>query len=101
MVDELIARAEANGLKRADIVTSARIFHKQSNIYHLTVEQVQDLDRRVTERIEKRQTAQTAAAAPAAAKTPGKARKGESAESNGNSNDDTTDVEGSENLTFA
>lgn len=101
LIDELIVRAEANGLKRADIVTSARIFHKQSNIYHLTVEQVEDLDRRVTERIEKRQAAQPAAPTNNAAKTSGKARKADSAESNGGEHDAATDQENSENLTFA
>lgn len=52
-IDELIAKAEANGFKRADIVTGARIYHNQPNLYHLTVEQVTDLDKRMTARIEK------------------------------------------------
>lgn len=52
-IDELIAKAEANGFKRADIVTGARIYHNQPNLYHLTAEQVADLDRRMTARIEK------------------------------------------------
>lgn len=52
-IDELIAKAEANGFKKADIVTGARIYHNQPNLYHLTPEQVVDLDKRMTARIEK------------------------------------------------
>lgn len=56
-IDELIAKAESNGFKQADIVTGARIYHNQPNIYHLTAEQVVDLDKRMTARIEKMQAA--------------------------------------------
>jgi hypothetical protein len=52
-IDELVAKAEANGFKKADIVTGAKIYHNQPNIYHLTAEQIADLDRRMTARIEK------------------------------------------------
>src|SRR5918997_143961 len=52
-IDELVAKAEANGFKKADIVTGAKIYHNQPNIYHLTAEQIVDLDRRMTARIEK------------------------------------------------
>ncbi len=52
-IEELIAKAEANGFKQADIVTGAKIYHNQSNIYHLTSDQIADLDRRITARIEK------------------------------------------------
>lgn len=52
-IEELIAKAESNGFKQADIVTGARIYHNQPNIYHLTPEQVVDLDKRMTARIEK------------------------------------------------
>jgi hypothetical protein len=52
-IDELIAKAEANGFKKADIVTGAKIYHNQPNIYHLSAEQIMDLDRRMTARIEK------------------------------------------------
>ncbi len=52
-VDELIAKAEANGFKRADIITGARIYHDQTNIYHLTADQIADLDKRMTTRLEK------------------------------------------------
>jgi hypothetical protein len=54
-VDELIAKAVANGFKKADIVTASRIYHNQPNIYHLSNEQVTDLDKRMTARIEKTQ----------------------------------------------
>ena len=54
-IEELIKKAEANGFKQADIVTGAKIYHNQSNIYHLTTEQILDLDRRMTARIEKTQ----------------------------------------------
>jgi len=52
-IDELVAKAEANGFKKADIVTGAKIYHNQPNIYHLAAEQIADLDRRMTARIEK------------------------------------------------
>ncbi len=52
-IDELIAKAEANGFKRADVITGARIYHNQPNIYHLSAEQVLDLDKRMSARIEK------------------------------------------------
>lgn len=52
-VQELIAKAEQNGFKVADIVTGAKLYHSQPNIYRLTPEQIADLDRRMTARIEK------------------------------------------------
>jgi len=52
-VEDLIKKAESNGFKQADIVTGAKIYHNQSNIYHLTAEQIIDLDRRMTARVEK------------------------------------------------
>jgi hypothetical protein len=52
-IEELIKKAEENGFKKADIVTGARIYHNQPNIYHLSAEQIADLDRRMTARIEK------------------------------------------------
>jgi hypothetical protein len=54
-IEDLIKKAEANGFKQSDIVTGARIYHNQSNIYHLTTEQIIDLDKRITARIEKMQ----------------------------------------------
>ena len=58
-IEDLIKKAEAGGFKQADIVTGARIYHNQPNIYHLSAEQILDLDRRITARIEKNKTAVT------------------------------------------
>lgn len=52
-VQELLDKAIKNGFKQADLVTAAKIYHNQSNIYHLSQEQVNDLDRRMSARIEK------------------------------------------------
>jgi hypothetical protein len=52
-IHELIAKAEQNGFKQADIVTAAKLYHQQPNIYRLSSEQVADLDRRMTAKIEK------------------------------------------------
>jgi hypothetical protein len=52
-IEDLIKKAVDNGFKQADIVTGAKIYHNQPNIYHLTSEQIVDLDRRMTARIEK------------------------------------------------
>ena len=52
-IDELIEKAEKNGFKKADVVLGAKVYHNQPNIYHLSDEQVVDLDRRITARIEK------------------------------------------------
>lgn len=60
-IEDLIRKAENNGFKRADIVTAAKIYHNQPNIYHLTEEQIADLDKRMTARIEKMKAAQTKA----------------------------------------
>ncbi len=57
-IEDLIKKAEENGFKQADIVTGAKIYHNQSNIYHLTNEQIADLDRRITARIEKTRAAE-------------------------------------------
>lgn len=62
-IEDLIKKAEENGFKQADIVTGARVYHNQSNIYHLTTEQIADLDRRMTARIEKTKTAEPEKAA--------------------------------------
>ncbi len=52
-IQELIAKAEQHGFKQADIVTAARIYHQQPNIYRLSPEQIADLDQRMTAKIEK------------------------------------------------
>lgn len=59
-IEDLIKKAEANGFKQADIVTGARIYHNQPNIYHLTAEQIADLDERMTARLAKTNNAPTA-----------------------------------------
>jgi hypothetical protein len=60
-VQELVEKAERLGFKQADVVTGARVYHNQSNIYRLNPEQVADLDRRMTARAERMQMAQPAA----------------------------------------
>jgi hypothetical protein len=67
-VEDLIKKAEANGFKQADIVTGAKIYHNQSNIYHLTAEQIIDLDRRMTARVEKTKAQTNGATEKGAAK---------------------------------
>jgi hypothetical protein len=67
-IEDLIKKAEANGFKQSDIVTGARIYHNQSNIYHLTGEQIVDLDKRITARIEKTQAQMTEEKPAASAK---------------------------------
>ena len=57
-IQELIAKAEGFGFKQADIVTGAKVYHNQTNIYRLTPEQIADLDRRITARVEKMKAAQ-------------------------------------------
>jgi hypothetical protein len=57
-VQELITKAERHGFKVADIVTGAKLYHNQPNIHRLTPEQVADLDRRITARIERTRAAQ-------------------------------------------
>ena len=52
-VQELVAKAERLGFKQADVVTGARVYHNQPNIYRLTPEQIADLDRRMTSRAER------------------------------------------------
>lgn len=66
-IEDLIKKAEDNGFKKADVVTGAKIYHNQPNIYHLTDEQIADLDQRITARIEKMK-AQAAEAKPASKK---------------------------------
>lgn len=58
-IEELIENAEKNGFKKADVVTGARIYHDQPNIYHLTNEQIIDLDRRMAARVEKTKSQNT------------------------------------------
>jgi hypothetical protein len=78
-VQELVAKAERLGFKQADVVTGARVYHNQPNIYRLTPEQVADLDRRMTARAERVRMAQPDAAAeqtaPATAARPARTLK--------------------------
>ncbi len=59
-VQELVTKAERLGFKQADVVTGARVYHNQPNIYRLSPEQVADLDRRMTTRAERLKMAQAA-----------------------------------------
>src|SRR5918997_1603591 len=52
-IQELIDKAERHGFKRADLLTAAKLYHNQHNIYRLTPDEIADLDRRMTARIEK------------------------------------------------
>ena len=73
-IQDLIAKAEAHGFKPADILTAAKLYHNQHNIYRLTPDEIADLDRRMTARIEKTQTAQGQAAKPRATEITPKAQ---------------------------
>ncbi len=55
---ELISKAEAHGFKQSDLVTAAKIYHNQPNIYRLTAAQVEDLDQRMSAKIAKLKAAQ-------------------------------------------
>jgi hypothetical protein len=57
-IQELLAKAERHGFKVADIVTGAKLYHNQPNIHRLTPEQIADLDRRITARIERMKATQ-------------------------------------------
>lgn len=52
-IQQLIAKAEEYGFTKADMVTAARVYHQQPNIYHLSSEQIADLDERMQAKIEK------------------------------------------------
>lgn len=77
-VDDLITKAQSLGFKQSDIVTASRIYHNQPNIHRLTAAQIEDLDRRMSAKVEKREagakpaapTPTATAAAPASAKKP-------------------------------
>lgn len=67
-IQELVEKAVAHGFKQADIVTAARVYHGQPNVYRLTPEQIADLDARMSARIEKTKAAERTEAEPAASK---------------------------------
>lgn len=54
-IHRLVEKAEKLGFKKADIVTAARVYHQQSNIFRLSQKQITDLDQRMTTKIEKAQ----------------------------------------------
>ena len=66
-IADLIAKAETHGFKQSDLVTAAKIYHSQPNIYRLTAAQIEDLDQRMTAKIEKLNAAQTEVAPAVAA----------------------------------
>jgi hypothetical protein len=63
-LQELLDKAVRHGFKQADIVTAARVYHNQPNVYHLTPDQIEDLDRRMSARIEKQRGTEPEAAKP-------------------------------------
>ncbi len=73
-IQDLIAKAEAHGFKPADILTAAKLYHNQHNIYRLTPDEIADLDRRMTARIEKMQASQAQTAKPRASEAQPKAQ---------------------------
>lgn len=72
-IQDLLEKAQRHGFKQADLVTAARLYHNQSNIYHLTAAQIEDLDKRMSARIEKTKGA-AAATQPATAAADGPPR---------------------------
>lgn len=52
-IQDLIEKAVHSGFKQSDLVTAARVYHGQSNIFRLSPDQIADLDRRMTARLEK------------------------------------------------
>src|SRR5205085_1689483 len=42
-IQQLIGKAEQHGFTRADIVTAARVYHQQTNIFRLSPQQIADL----------------------------------------------------------
>ena len=61
-LDDLIAKAEQHGLAQSDLITAARFYcNGKSDLERLTPEEIVDLDRRLTSRIEKDQARQSQA----------------------------------------
>jgi hypothetical protein len=61
-IQQLIEKAEQYGFTKADIVTAARVYHQQPNIFRLSPEQIADLDERMQAKIEKQRGAESEAA---------------------------------------
>lgn len=55
---DLLEKAAAHGFKQSDIVAAARLYHNQPNITKLSAEQIEDLDRRMSAKIEKMRQAE-------------------------------------------
>lgn len=55
-IDDLVKKAVENGFKSSDVVTASKVYHNQANIHRLTPDQIEDLDRRISAKIEKRAT---------------------------------------------
>jgi hypothetical protein len=55
-IQDLIDKATQNGFKQADLVTAARVYHNQPNLYRLNQDQLLDLDTRLTAKIQKTRT---------------------------------------------
>jgi hypothetical protein len=52
-IHDLLEKAEKNGFKQNDLVTAARMYHNQPNIFKLTPAEIEDLDLRMSTRIER------------------------------------------------
>ena len=78
-VQELIAKAIKHGFKEADIVTGAKVYHNQPNIYRLTPEQITDIDRRLSARIDKTKAQAVASGENSEQTSPNAAAKTQSA----------------------
>lgn len=59
-VDDLVLKAIANGFKQSDIVNAARVYHNQPNIHRLSLDQIEDLDRRISVKVNKGKPAKSA-----------------------------------------
>ncbi|HEX2913903.1 MAG TPA: hypothetical protein VH186_24075 [Chloroflexia bacterium] len=55
-LEDLIEKAEQNGFSQADLVTAARYYCGKSDLQRLTPEEIADLDRRLSARIDKETT---------------------------------------------
>ena len=54
-LDDLLKKAKEYGFKQSDIVTAAKIYHHQPNIHRLTTAQIEDLDKRMALKVQKKQ----------------------------------------------
>jgi hypothetical protein len=58
-VQDLIEKAVSYGFKKSDLVNAARVYHNQSNIHRLTLDQIEDLDRRMSTKAKKPENVKT------------------------------------------